>query len=247
MDIVKLLFHRNSAALILIMLFSQMVSAEVSQFKELPKESEIQPPPKPAGDGALGVRIRKSSQMRFPGAEKSVSRAKKQMQQLGYVEVDDDSIQHLSIDIMKDKFMPIEDVENNVSSPLSAITNMTGIFKTMELVGCVANSPAKDTAKWLRVTRYFTLANGNILMLSEYDFKTARVITTFPEELVNENINGSPAMLLVKKTPRGKVFSELRWSTKNKLYSLNLEGHAQGVGPKNELVDLATGIKEVTP
>jgi len=233
------------AGLFVVLLSSLTVNAaEIRHYKELPTRSEIKPSPRPPGFDSPSVTVQKSSQMRSPGAKKHTPVFKEQLQRLGYREVSDDSMSSLSLDNVKAQFIPIEDIEKNLSSPLSIISTKTGVYKTMVLTGAIAKSPEKNTAKWTQVMRYFSLANGRILMLSEFDYKAARISVILPAELMNENINGSPAMLVTKKTTTGKYFTELSWFTENKLYSLHLTDRTPGVGIKNELVVLAAGIQE---
>lgn len=218
-------------------------AAEIRHFKELPKISDIKPPPRPQKFNSPSVTIGKSPR-RNSRARKHTSITKEQIQKLGYRKVSNDAISYLSLDNVKSKFIPIEDIEKNISSPLSIISTKTGVYKTMDLTGTIAKSPEKETAKWTLVMRYFSLANGDILMLSEFDYQAAKISAIFPAELVNENINGSPAMLITKKTTAGKYFTTLKWFTENKLYTLHLTDRTSGTGVKNELVVLATGIQE---
>jgi len=181
--------------------------------------------------------------MSSPRARNNLPTIVDQINRLGYREVSDNSMSFLLLDNVKEKFISIEEITNNISSPLSVITNKTGIYRTMQLTGAIAKSREKKFAKWTQVMRYYSLANGKILLLSEFDYKAAKISASFPEELVNENINGLLGMLVTKKTTSGKYYTELKWFTANKLYTLYLIDRISGVGMKNELVVLATGIQ----
>lgn len=217
--------------------------AEKQYFKELPKESEIKPPPPPGGNIAPhSVKIQKSSEMRTPGARDQTPVIQEQIQRLGYREASDDDMSFLSLDNVKDRFTPLEDIAKNTSSPLAIISIKTGIYNTMTFAGAIATGPAKKTGKWTQVQRYYSLANGDVLMLTEADYKAAEYSVVIPEESINEKVNGSPASMVTRKTAAGKFFTELSWFTENKIYTLHLTGRTVGVGIKNELIALATGI-----
>ena len=242
MDIVKHSLAHFMSIIVMLMACSLTVNAEEGkEFKDLSKASELAPPPPPGEDITPGVRVQHSSKMRSHEIN-NVKHVKEEIDKHGYREVDDDAMNYLSLDVMKHKFMPLDQILKITSSPLSDITIKTGVFKTMSFEGVIATSPARKTKKMTRVMRYYTLTNGNVVMLSEYDFNAAQMQVTIPEEFINVSVNGVPAMLIVKKTKHGKFFTELTWSTTNKLYSLKLEGKAEGLGDKNELVILASGI-----
>jgi len=219
--------------------------AEKQHFKELPTPSEIKPPLPPGGIiQKPSVMIKKSSQMRSPGARAQIPITQEQIKRLGYQEVSDDNMSFLSLDNVINQFIPIEEITNNLSSPLSIISTTSGIYKTMTLAGAIASNTEKKTGKWTQVSRYFSLANGDVLVFSENDYQAARISVVIPEETINETVNGQPATMLIRKTTSGKFFTELSWFTENKTYSLHLTGRAVGSGIKNDLVAIATGIVE---
>ncbi|MBI3775364.1 MAG: hypothetical protein HY273_07405 [Gammaproteobacteria bacterium] len=215
---------------------------ETQFFKELPKWNEIKP--RAHAEEKPSVTIQESSQMRSPGARELTPIIQEQIERLGYREVSDDNMTFLSLDTVKDRFIPLGEIVKNTSSPLAIISIKTGIYKNMIFAGAIASGPAKNTGKWTQVQRYFSLENGSVLMLAESDYKAAEYSVAIPEELVNEKINGAPASMVVRKTTAGKYFTDLLWFTKNKIYSLHLTGRSAGVGIKNELIVFAAGVLE---
>ena len=245
MYIVYKILNSLVTILFIVLLSSLTVNAaEIRQYKELPNPADIEPAPRPGGDNIPRVTVRKSSQMRSPTARTRIPLIKEQIQRLGYEEVENGAMSFFSLDNVKARFIPIEDITKNISSPLSIISNKGGIYKTMTLAGAIAKGEESKTGRWTHVSRYYSLENGSILILSESDYKAAQYSTTFPEELINVNINGAPASLITKKTTAGKYFTKLSWFTENKIYSLHLSSRAVGVGIKNELVALAIGIQQ---
>lgn len=219
--------------------------AETQLFKELPTQSEVKPPLPPGGiTQQHRVTVQKSSQMRSPGARKNIPNTLEKLQKLGYLEVSDADIAFLSIESVKGQFISIEDVVHNISSPLSIMPTNTGIFKTMTLAGSIASGAEIDTGKWTHVIRYYSLANGEVLTLSEADFKAAKYSIVVPEELWSEEVKGLPASVVTSKTTSGIFFTELSWFTDNKFYTLRLTGHGIGNGVRSQLKELATGILE---
>ena len=114
----------------------------------------------------------------------------------------------------------------------------------MVLAGALASGHEKKTGKWTHVTRYYSLADGRTLIFVESDLKAGGHSVGVPEELVNDKINGLPASMVTLRTTSGKFFTDLSWFAENKIYSLILSSRAVGVGIKNELVSLATGIQQ---
>ncbi len=217
--------------------------AETQYFKELPKPSEVKPPlPRGGSIQPPSVMILKSSQMRSPGARTRIPIIQEQIERLGYQEVSDDDVSPISLDNVKNQFIPMEEITKNISSPISIIS--TGVYKTMTLAGAIASGAAKKTGKWTHVSRYFSLENGDVLVLVESDYKAGEYSVIIPEELVNETVNGSPASMVTKKTRAGKFLTELSWFTENKMYTLHLSRRSVGVGIKNELIVFATGVVE---
>ncbi len=265
MDTVQQLLIPQMSILFVVLLGSFTVNAAEEQyskpgekqyFKDLSEAANIKPPPPPPPPGGINqplfsVTIQKSSQMRSSGVAGAGRQTpshmlviQEQIQRLGYREVSDEDMSELSLDNVKSRFIPIDDIVKNISSPLAIISIQSGIYKTMTLVGATARSPAKKTGKWTQVGRYFSLANGDVLVLAESDYKAGEYSVIIPEESVNETVNGSPATMVTRKTTSGKFFTDLTWFTETKMYTLHSTGRPVGVGIKNELVALATGVLE---
>lgn len=212
-------------------------------FLKPPNASNVEKPPRPT-EFVPSVTVQKSDRFRSKQAKEQIKEIANQINTYGYRVVDEKDISYFSHESVKHGFVPMEAITLNTSSPLSTISEQSGIFKTMSFLGAVAEQPDKNTKKWTSVRRYYSLSNGELLMLSEVDYKAARISTAFPEELVNENVNGFPAMLVTLKTPTGNALTRLTWGSNKKLYTLERSGHVSGLGIRNELVALAMGIKE---
>ncbi|MDH5231296.1 MAG: hypothetical protein OEZ58_20135 [Gammaproteobacteria bacterium] len=227
-----------------ILSFSLAISAEEAFYNELPTKSEVKRPPSPEENSSPSVVIKKASQMRSPGAAASINSTVEQIRQRGFREVNDEDLLYLSLDYIAPQFTPIEEIVGNTTTPLSTFLNIPGIFRKMELIGSIAKGPTKEKNSWTQISRYYYLSNGSILMFSEFDYVAAKISTAFPEELVNQKINDSPAMLITLKSTNGKYVSKLTWFTVDKLYSLHITDRAIGDGVTKQLVALAQGIQQ---
>jgi len=225
--------------------FESTAMAAEALSENFPKPPQaLSPPPSPDLGLPPTVSVHAAEKVLSKELAAGVRELASQLRTIGYKMVDDGDVSFLSVENISYQFVPLTTVTENVSSPLATLSGVPGRFNTLTFLGAIPSEMDNVSKKWSRVSRYFSLAGGATLVLSEIDYVAARVSTGFPEELVNQNIGGFPGMLVPIKTSGGNVFTRLTWGSNKKLYQIYLTGHARGVGATNELVELANKIQE---
>lgn len=86
--------------------------------------------------------------------------------------------------------------------------------------GFLPNGPTLN-GPWTSVVRVFTCSN-QIVMLSEWDYVADGGGITIVKEAMNTTVGKFPAQLSRKRSPSGKVMTELAWATDNKYFTLTV-------------------------
>jgi len=217
------------------------VEALNENFPKPPKP--LGPPPSPDSGRAPTVSVHPAENVLSKESAAGVRELASQIRTTGYKMVDDRDVYSLFVENISYQFVPLATVKKHASSPLASLSDAPGRFNTLTFLGAIPSEMDNVSKKWSRVTRYFSLAGGETLVLSEIDYVAAKVSTGFPEELVNQYIRGFPGMLMPLKTSQGNIFTRLTWGSDKKLYQVYLTGDARGVGATNELVELANSIQ----
>lgn len=92
------------------------------------------------------------------------------------------------------------------------------------------------------VSRYFSLPNGAVVKLSEWDYKVSGGVL-LQKEFINESVNENPAIFFVRKGTNGNAISTLSWLADGKFYSITMSGHVTGKGHANKLVEYARALR----
>jgi hypothetical protein len=75
---------------------------------------------------------------------------------------------------------------------------------------------------WTSVIRVFKREDDVTVMLGEWDFVADGGGVVTVNELMNTTVGSFPAMLTVKKSPSGRVLTELAWSTNEKYFTITV-------------------------
>lgn len=78
------------------------------------------------------------------------------------------------------------------------------------------------TGPWTSVVRVFSCSAGETVMLSEWDYVADGGGVTIVKEAMNAMVGKFPAQLSRKRSPSGKVMTELSWATDKKYFTLTV-------------------------
>lgn len=90
---------------------------------------------------------------------------------------------------------------------------------------------------WTSVVRVFTCSNNQIVMLSEWDYVADGGGVTIVKEAMNTAVGKFPAQLSRKRSPSGKVMTELSWATDKKYITLTVWADVQQGNGRNSGAD----------
>lgn len=94
---------------------------------------------------------------------------------------------------------------------------------------------------WTGLVRVFVAPGLGPVVLEEYDFVAGGGGLVMIKEAVNENINGYPAVLRVKKSLSGKSVAELTWVSDRKIFTMRANP-AANARKGDDLVRIAKDI-----
>lgn len=95
---------------------------------------------------------------------------------------------------------------------------------------------------WTGLVRVFHLPKFGFITLEELDFGATGGGIGIVAELVNNNVNGQPAVLLSQRTASGRSLTTLSWASSTKRYKLKTK-EVDDIA-REYLVDVARNIKE---
>jgi len=163
----------------------------------------------------------------------------------GFKSISNESMDFLVIENVSHEFEDIAFANAYLSVPLIRIPSVTGLFTSLTFAGIIPKDLDSNTGKWLKSSRYFTIETGQVLMLTEYDYLTANIFTSFPKELTNAKVGGFDAMLMRLKDDTGKIYTRIFWGSTLKMYGLYFTGNTKGEGNQNELTKLANSLQSM--
>lgn len=158
-------------------------------------------------------------------------------------EISDDAIIYMSN--YHGQIKKISDIEKNMTFKLADVSR--GDLNKYTLEGAYPEGPTK-AGPWSSVTRVFKREDNVTVMLHEWNYVGDGGGVMIVKELMNAKVGNTPARLSVKKSPTGRMSSELTWVTKNRLFTLTvLDDVPDGSKAKYNLTwlnRLATGIRK---
>lgn len=81
---------------------------------------------------------------------------------------------------------------------------------------------------WTAITRLLLEPKLGLMMLDETDYVASGGGLLMIEEAINQEVNGRPAILRIKTSPKGKSITELTWATDQKIYTLSANRSVKG-------------------
>lgn len=192
-----------------------------------------------------GLSIKSIDSMEVPDLIKNIS--KKQLIEMtgrGYADAQEEEV------VVLERYA-LEDNQKHIKTMAEVIPKLTmqpselrgtkfdlGVFK-----GALTSGGHTDNG-WTGITRLYQLPQLGLVKLDELDYISSGSGIVVAKEFINEDINGSIAIYLVKQSLSGKSISELTWFTENKMFILSVTGNINRDDNKYELiVELAEGIR----
>ncbi|WP_221901282.1 hypothetical protein [Bathymodiolus platifrons methanotrophic gill symbiont] len=170
-------------------------------------------------------------------------KAVKEMEERGYTSVEESNVRTISRVLeprFKDLMLSYDEAANQlVKEP----ANLEGTpFNDGELLGAHTGGSNHD-GKWTNISRFYKFDDLGVVELGETDYITSRGRIQMTQELINEDVNGIPAMYRVNVSNSEAAVSLVSWATDSKKYVLYVEKNgAKDEGVKQRLLELARSI-----
>lgn len=193
---------------------------------------------------APGLSVIPMNKIQAPGHIKRLFlRQSKEMKTRGYADATDDEVLGLDDDTLKKNKKNIKKFDEVVTDLAISPSDLNnGPFNRGRLIGAVKAGGHTDLG-WTGITRFYTFPKLGLVKFDEIDLLATGGGVTVAEELINENINGSPAIFVVKQAVNGKTLTELAWFTQTKMFTLSTtKKMAKGDKFYVSLIDLANSI-----
>lgn len=192
-----------------------------------------------------GVTVVPLDQLQIPDVFREQTRAAlRQMKEQGYEEAGEDEVSYIDR-AMEDKEKLLKPF-NEVKPVLKVIpANLDSPkLRKVTLLGSMANG-AKTAEGWTALTRLFRIPGLGVAILQETDYIAAQGGMAIAKESINYDVNGYPATLSVKESPRSKKgISELVWANDRKWYILSVNRALKNQREIDDLLSFARGIEE---
>lgn len=159
-----------------------------------------------------------------------------------YGEISDDAVIYMQN--YHAQMRKVSDIEKNLTFKLADLSR--GELNQYKLEGAYPEGPTK-AGPWSSVTRVFKRDDNVTIMLHEWNYVGDGGGIMIIEELMNAKVGKTPARLSVKKSPTGRISSELMWASNTRLFTLTVLDDVPDGKAKYNLAwlnRLATGIKE---
>lgn len=245
-NIYKLITLTGSTGLGFVLLCLSVVSAQ-------PADKTIELPPILPGivepPRIQGITTELPGNLYFtPEMEATMEKAREQVRQQGYVEIDEARV--LALDI-RSRNLKGQKANNDVIESMNEIIPTLG-FKPVDLrfsplgkADLLEGKPsgANINGKWSEFNRLFELKNLGLVELNEWDYHFDQGGMYVNPEAINQNVNGHPATLLVEQGPSGRGLTKLTWWDEQKVYKLTVNRPLRSKQGVDELIHLAESIQ----
>jgi len=161
----------------------------------------------------------------------------KDMAAKGYTDASEEEVQALKND--KVLIRPMNQVNGLSFKPVS-LKNTP--FQQFHFKGGFPDNEDGDDGTFLTLSRIFTMPNGSLIMLTEDDLIMSGGKVILQKDRINENVNGSLAILTVQQSPSGNALTSMSWTTTTTDYTLEMEGNVMKNGQYEVFLNLARSI-----
>ena len=163
--------------------------------------------------------------------------------QQGYIAIDDEQIQRFLLKNYAEYFLDPKQVKENTSFTIDTINN-----PNLELQGLIG-ADFNNNHRYESVLRVFTLkgtqqatdhTGKNVTVsIEETDYRNAGIHITLVKEMFNADINGTPAVVTLRRAPSGLAVVLATWVTNTKIYKITLAGENINKAQENAVIKLA--------
>ncbi|MCL5022744.1 MAG: hypothetical protein M1497_05190 [Nitrospirae bacterium] len=199
----------------------------------------------PSGLGLEGVKILPIDEQPIPQEAKELAKKMNyEMLTKGYVDASDEEVRHIEKykdPKHRDEVEPMETIASKIKFRPAVLQSPR--FIKAKLEGAVSHG-VLDGEQWNMLTRIFTMSDGSIVELEEWDYASSGGGALVTKEMINQSVNGNPAVLIVRKSPAGKKLTELAWYTERKGYVLRASVDAGKKEALEDLLDIARSISD---
>lgn len=188
-----------------------------------------------------GLSIVSYEDQSIPGLFKTITRRiQQEMDEQGYTLASENDVYNIDLAISSPYLISHEKAVDNFISEPASIEGTP--FEDKKIIGGTIGGVNID-GKWTGLTRLFEFEDLGVVELEEDDYITARSSIQFTKELINQDINGNPAVYLVKVSESGKSITTITWITDSKKYSLSMNKNAsQDENLKDDFINLARSL-----
>ncbi|GFO75317.1 hypothetical protein BPLS_P2474 [Bathymodiolus platifrons methanotrophic gill symbiont] len=170
-------------------------------------------------------------------------KAVEEMAERGYASAEESNVRTISRVLeprLKHLMLSYDEAANQlVKEP----ANLEGTpFDDGELLGAHTGGSNHD-GKWTNISRFYKFDDLGVVKLREVDYITSRGRIQMTQELINEDVNGRPAIYRVNVSNSGAAVTLVSWATDSKKYVLYAEKNgAKDESVKQRLLELAQAI-----
>jgi hypothetical protein len=195
-----------------------------------------------------GVSIVSFEDQPIPDEFKTATRrVQQQMEEQGYTDASEDDVNHVSNYLSPQSQKYLQSHEEAADSFISETIDIEGTpFDGKKMIGAMGGGVEKD-GQWTGLTRLYEFEDLGVVKLDEDDHIAAGSRIQLTKELINENINGNPAIYTVQVSSSDKALTKITWATESKKYSLSMNKNAsKDEILKEDFIDLARSLPTET-
>lgn len=205
-------------------------------------QDKLDSPAIPTVEVGQGVRVMSVDEQPIPPEAKAFAkRIAEAMKTKGYIEATDEEISYVAKGGNKDDVESHDKATKKTKWKFSSIRHTK--IKNAKLEGAVAHGGQTDGSSDM-LTRIFRLADGTVVELQEWNYALSGSGALINKELINQDVNGNPAVLITKRSPSGKTLTELGWYTDQKGYVLRTTVDVAENGNLEEFLAIAGSVSD---
>ncbi|WP_221900045.1 hypothetical protein [Bathymodiolus platifrons methanotrophic gill symbiont] len=170
-------------------------------------------------------------------------KAVEEMEERGYASAEESEVREVNYALephLKHLMLSYEDAANQLV--IEPVNLEDTPFKEGELIGARISGSYQD-GKWTNISRFYKFDDLGVVKFFENDYVTSKGRVQKAKELINEEVNGVPAIYRVNVSKSGAALTLVSWATDSKDYKLYVEKNgAKDESVKQRLLELARSI-----
>ncbi|GAW87493.1 conserved hypothetical protein [Bathymodiolus platifrons methanotrophic gill symbiont] len=170
-------------------------------------------------------------------------KAVEEMEERGYASAEESEVRDIARVLephLKHLMLPYEEAANQLATEPANLEATP--FTEGELIGAHISGSYQD-GKWTNISRFYKFNDLGLVKFFENDYVTSRGSVQMAKELINEEVNGVPAIYRVNVSNSGAALTLVSWATDSKDYELSVEKNgAKDVTVRQRLLELARSV-----